>query len=141
MDRATAAVLAGDLEALRSIYAADVVATTPDEGELNGIDSFIEWNRGFVGSFTDRQFIAMSKHETAECAIDQGSFVGTHTEPLRLPDGQSIPATGKQLRLRAADVATVRDGRIVRHDFYFDQLDMLVQLGLVEASSIAASTS
>jgi hypothetical protein len=30
-------------------------------------------------------------------------------------------------------VATVRGGRIVRHDFYFDQLDMLNQLGLMEA--------
>jgi ketosteroid isomerase-like protein len=34
--------------------------------------------------------------------------------------------------MRAADVAQVRDGRIVRHDFYFDQLDMLSQLGLLE---------
>ena len=30
MNRATAAVLAGDLEALRAIYAPDVVASTPD---------------------------------------------------------------------------------------------------------------
>ena len=140
MNRATAAVLAGDLEALRNIYAPDVVATTPDEGELHGIDRFIEWNQTFVGSFTDRQYIPLSEHETAECAIDQGDFVGTHTEPLGLPDGQTVPPTGKQIRMRAADVATVRDGRIVRHDFYFDQLDMLVQLGLMEAPAGTTAT-
>lgn len=132
MDRATAAVITGDLEALREIYAPDVVATTPDEGELHGIDRFIEWNQSFVASFSDREFVPMSAHETQDCAIDQGDFVGTHTAPLMMPDGQTVPPTGKQIRVRAADVATVRDGRIVRHDFYFDQLDMLVQLGLVE---------
>jgi ketosteroid isomerase-like protein len=140
MDRATEAVLAGDLEALRDIYATDIVATTPDEGELHGIDRFIEWNRTFVGSFTDRQFVPMNAHETADCAIDQGDFVGTHSEPLKLPDGQTVPPTGKQIRVRAADVATVREGRIVRHDFYFDQLDMLVQLGLMEVPTSATTT-
>jgi ketosteroid isomerase-like protein len=140
MDRATAAVLAGDLEALRAIYAPDIVATTPDEGELHGIDRFLEWNRTFVGSFTDRKFVPLKGHETADCAIDQGEFVGTHTEPLTLPDGQTVPPTGKQVRVRAADVATVREGRIVRHDFYFDQLDMLVQLGLMEAPAGTTTT-
>jgi ketosteroid isomerase-like protein len=140
MNRATAAVIAGDLEELRALYAPDVVATTPDDGELHGIDRFIEWNQSFVGSFTDRQYVPMNEHETAECAIDQGDFVGTHSEPLRLPDGQMVPPTGKQIRVRAADVATVREGRIVRHDFYFDQLDMLVQLGLMEAPAGTTST-
>ena len=57
-----------------------------------------------------------------------------------MPDGQTIPPTGKQIRMRAADVATVREGRIVRHDFYFDQLDMLVQLGLMEAPAVTTTT-
>ncbi len=140
MDRATAAVLTGDLEALRDIYAPDVVATTPDEGELHGIDRFIEWNRTFVGSFTDRQFVPLNEHETEECAIDQGDFIATHTAPLTMPDGQTVPPTGKQIRLRSADVATVREGRIVRHDFYFDQLDMLAQLGLIEEPARETST-
>jgi len=140
MDRATAAVLSGDLEALRDIYSPDVVATTPDEGELHGIDRFVEWNQSFVGSFTHREYVATYAHETADCAIDEGYFVGMHTEPLRLPGAQTIPPTGRQVRVRAADVVTVRAGRIVRHDFYFDQLDMLVQLGLLEAPAGSATT-
>ncbi|RYU11994.1 ester cyclase [Nocardioides iriomotensis] len=140
MNRATEAVLTGDLAALRDIYAPDVVATTPDEGELHGIDRFIEWNQSFVGSFTDREYVPLLEHETADCAIDQGDFVGTNTEPMTLPDGQTVPPTGKQVRVRAADVATVRDGRIVRHDFYFDQLDLLVQLGLMEAPAGTTTT-
>lgn len=133
MDRSTAAILSGELEALRDIYADDVVATTPDEGTLNGIDAYLEWNRSFIASFSDRSFESQRGFETEDCAIDQGYFVATHTEDLALPGGQSLPASGKQIRVRAVDLATVRDGKIVQHDFYFDQLDMLTQLGMTQA--------
>lgn len=42
-----------------------------------------------------------------------------------------LPATGRRQRLRSCDVARVRAGRILRHDFYFDQMDFLGQLGLL----------
>lgn len=134
MDRATAAVLAGELEALRDIYAEDVVATTPDEGNLNGIDAFLEWNRSFIATFSDRSYESERGFETEDCAIDQGYFVGRHTKDLDLPGGQSLPASGQQIRVRAVDLATVRDGKIVQHDFYFDQLDLLTQLGMTQVS-------
>jgi ketosteroid isomerase-like protein len=130
MDRATAAVLAGELDALRDIYAEDVVASTPDEGTLNGIDAYLEWNRSFIASFSDRSYESQREFETEDCAIDQGYFVATHSKDLALPGGQTLPASGKQIRVRAVDLATVRDGKIVQHDFYFDQLDMLMQLGM-----------
>ena len=139
MDRATEAIIAGDLEVLRDIYSPDVVVTTPDSGTLHGVDQLIEWNGAFVGSFSDRQFDSLRAHETADSAIDQGDFLGTHTNPLVLPDGQSVPPTGKRIRMRSMDVATVKDGKIVSHDFYFDQLDLLGQLGLIEAPAASGS--
>ena len=139
MNRATQAVLTGDLDALREIYAPDVVVTTPDAGVLHGIDALIEWNRGFINAFSDQDFRLERALETEDCAIDQGEFVGTNTGSLQLPDGQSTPPTGKQIRVRAVDVATVKDGSIVRHDFYFDQLDMLSQLGVIQAPSASPS--
>jgi ketosteroid isomerase-like protein len=137
MDQGTQAVLAGDLDRLREIYAPDVELTTPDAGALHGIDAALEWNRTFVNAFTDRDYHSERALETDECAIDQGEFIGTHTQPLELPDGTSVPPTGKQIRMRSTDIATVSDGRIVRHDFYFDQLEMLNQLGLGQGGTPA----
>ena len=137
MNRATAAVLAGDLEALRNIYADDMVASTPDEGTLHGIDAYLEWNRSFIASFSDTSYEPQREFETEDCAIDQGYFVATHTEDMELPDGQTLPASGKQIRVRAVDLATVREGKIVQHDFYFDLLDMLTQLGVSQAGIAA----
>lgn len=139
MDRGTEAILSGDLDVLREIYADDVVVTTPDSGTLNGIEAVIAWHESFVGAFSDREYHRMRAIETEDTVIDQGEFVGTHTAPLAGPDGQSIPPTGKQIRLRGVDIATVRDNKVVRHDFYFDQLEMLSQLGLMEAPTTAGT--
>jgi ketosteroid isomerase-like protein len=133
MDRATEAYFAKDRDTLRTLYAPDVVATTPDAGTLNGIDALMEWNDTLDEAFPDMRFELTAAHEAGDCAIDQGDVVGTHTGPFRLPDGGRIEPTGRQVRIRSADMATVSDGKIVRHDFYFDQLGMLVQLGLMEA--------
>lgn len=130
MNRFTEALVAGDLDALREVYDKDVVVTTPDAGTLNGIEAFLEWNGAFVGAFSERDYHSERELETDECAIDQGEFIGTHTGPLEQPDGTSLPPTGKQIRMRGADIATVSGGRIVKHDFYFDQADLAVQLGV-----------
>ncbi len=47
-----------------------------------------------------------------------------------MPDGQSIPPTGKNVRVRGCDAATVEDGLVTSHRFYFDQMELLGQLGL-----------
>jgi ketosteroid isomerase-like protein len=133
MDRATEAYFAKDRETLRALYAPDVVATTPDAGTLHGIDALMEWNDALDKAFPDLSYELTAAHEAGDCAIDQGDVVGTHTGTFQLPDGGSIQPTGKQVRMRSVDIATVRDGKIVKHDFYFDQLDMLAQLGLMEA--------
>jgi hypothetical protein len=51
--------------------------------------------------------------------------------PLPMPTGEAIPATGKQIRVRACDVATVEGGRLTSHRIYFDQMEFLGQLGLL----------
>ena len=135
MDRVTHAVLAGELDALREVYAPDVVFSTPDVGTRHGVEELVEWHRSFTDAFSDIEYRSERALETQECAIDQGEIIGTHTRPLQLPDGQSVPPTRKQIRMRAMDIATVANGRIVRHDFYFDQLDMMTQLGLMEEAA------
>jgi ketosteroid isomerase-like protein len=134
LDRANEAYFSTkDYDALREVYAPDVVATTPDAGTLHGIDALIEWNRALDEAFPDMHYLLSAAHEAGECAIDQGDVVGTHTGPMTLPNGETVEPSGKEVRVRCVDIATVRDGKIVRHDFYFDQLELMAQLGLMEA--------
>jgi ketosteroid isomerase-like protein len=131
MDRATGAFFTGDFDAAARCYAPDAVAVTPDAGELHGPDQIIDWIRHTLGAFPDARYELASSHEAGDVAIDEGWLVGTNTGPLLTPSGDELPATGRRLRLRSCDVARVSGDRITRHDFYFDQMDFLGQLGLL----------
>ena len=130
MDRVTQAVMSNDLEALRELYAPDATAETADQGTITGRDAVVAYLGGFVAAFPDASFETLHQHETGDTAIDEGYFVGTNTGPLEGPSGESFSATGKRVRLRECDVATVNDGVVTSHRFYFDQMDFLGQLGL-----------
>jgi ketosteroid isomerase-like protein len=132
LDRMTRAVFSGDVDALADCYAEDAVVVTPDRGEVRGRDSIVDYFRPFFEAFSDIRWDEFQRHEAGNVAIDEGFFTGTHTAPLANPDGESIPATGKRVRLRECDVATVAGGRITSHRMYFDQVDLMNQLGLTE---------
>jgi ketosteroid isomerase-like protein len=131
MDAVTEAVFQKDLEAAANLYAPDAVMATPDQGELRGPEQIIGYLKQFNDAFPDNRYEPAYAHESGDTAIDEGYFVGTNTAPLPLPTGEELPATGKQVRVRACDIATVQNGVITSHRFYFDQMDFLGQLGLL----------
>jgi ketosteroid isomerase-like protein len=130
MNQLTDAIFRNDEEAVKQLYASDAVAETPDQGTVNGRDAVAAWALDFLKSFPDAKYEPGSEHESGDTAIDEGFFVGTNTGPLEMPDGQTLPPTGKRVRVRACDAATVANGEVISHRFYFDQMDFLGQLGL-----------
>ena len=132
MDRVTEAVLAGNLDELRACYASDATMWAPDAGDLSGADAILGYMRTQADAFPDATFEFVAKHEAGDVAIDEGYFVATNTGPLEMPSGETFPATGKRVRLRACDVATVKNGRITRHHLYYDQMAFAEQLGLTQ---------
>ena len=131
MDAVTEAVLNESAEEVAKLYAPDAVAITPDAGELRGRDQIARYHKQFTDAFPDAAYESLYAHESGNTAIDEGYVTGTHTAPLATPTGKSIPATGKQIRLRACDVAAVENGVVMSHRFYFDQMEFLGQLGLL----------
>ena len=135
MDRISAAITAGDAGALEGLYAPDAVADTPDEGRLEGRDAVLAWMRTFSTAFSDISFEMLATIEAGDTAIDEGYLSATHTGTMPGPQGEIAP-TGRRIRVRECDVITVRDGAVVSHRFYYDQLDFLGQLGLLEPSAV-----
>lgn len=131
IDHMTRCMVAHDLEALALAYAEDAVITTPDEGEIKGREQIVNYLRTFTDAFPDLEWEPLAEHESGDTGIDEGWVVGTNTGPLKAPTGETLPPTGRRVRVRSVDVATVRNGEIVRHNFYFDQMDVLGQLGLL----------
>lgn len=131
MDRLMAAMAAKDKEALAGCYAADAALRTPDRDGITGREAIARYFAGFWEAMPDVRYEHADRHEAGNVAIDEGFVVGTNTGPLALPTGGTLPPTGKQVRVRSCDVATVEDGLITSHRAYFDQLELLGQLGLL----------
>jgi len=132
MDRLTDAVFSRDRDAVARLYAADAVLVAPDAGEIQGNEEVVAWSTEFLDAFPDARYESVYAHESGNTAIDEGYFVGTNTGPLVSPTGETMPATGRSVRFRACDIATVEGGLITSHRFYFDQQEFMGQLGLVE---------
>jgi ketosteroid isomerase-like protein len=136
LDRLTeTAVNQRDVDNALELYAADAVVVTPDAGEIRGREGIRDYWVGFVDAFSDSHYDSTGKYEAGSSAIDEGYYVGTHTAPLTLATGESVPPTGKQLKLRSCDIAKVEEGKIVEHHLYFDQAAFLEQLGIEPSSS------
>jgi ketosteroid isomerase-like protein len=137
MDRITEAAMSGDRDALVQLYAADAVVETPDE-KLQGVAAIADWHAAFKRGFPDVSWESRTKYEAGDTAIDEGYVVGTHTGTLSTPEGD-LPPTGRSLRLRDCDVVTVVDGVAVAHRFYYDRLEFMSQLGLMETGTGAGA--
>ena len=134
MNRVTDAFFSKDWETGAKLYAPDAVAVTPDRGEVTGNDNIVAWSKELIDAFPDARYEPVNEYESGNTAIDEGYFAGTNTGPVQGPTGETIPATGKSVRVRACDIATVENGVITSHRFYYDQMDFLGQLGLTEAT-------
>ena len=63
----------------------------------------------------------------------EGRFIGTHTGVMRTPAGD-VAATGRQVHFRWMSSYEVRGDELVAEHLYFDQADLLGQLGLMPAT-------
>jgi predicted ester cyclase len=139
MDRLTrAATEEHSVEAVVDCYADDVVLVTPDAGEIHGRDGAGDYWRPLLEALPDASYEGHRQYEVGDTAIDEGWLTGIHTGPFRLPDGQTIEPTGRQVRLRSVDLATVGGSRIKEHHLYFDQMEFLDQLGVSPPTEQAA---
>jgi ketosteroid isomerase-like protein len=131
MDRLTdAAVVKKDMKALGECFAEDAVAHTPDHGEIKGRAEIVRWWAELLEAMPDARYESVHAYEMGDTAIDEGYMSAVNSGPLTMPTGEKLPATGKRVRMRGCDFATVENGHIVDYRVYFDQLDFLDQLGL-----------
>jgi steroid delta-isomerase-like uncharacterized protein len=121
-----AAMAKGDLD--RAPYAEDAETSDPTgkyKGKKAILDSFKVWKTAFPqGTAEVTNQIALGDHVTSEVV-----YKATHTGPLVSSTG-TIPATNKSIVLKTMLVTSFRDGLIQRERTYFDQTDLMRQLGI-----------
>ncbi len=103
----------------------------PDFPGPVGVDEEIVYTRGIFQAFSDLHFDPKRTIAQGDFVVVNGVMTGTHDGPMAMSNGQTLPATGKKGAIAVSNTFELADGKIVRNSLYYDNLGMMVQLGLL----------
>jgi steroid delta-isomerase-like uncharacterized protein len=136
LDEAVAAFNAHDEQRFRAFYADDAVFEAPGDVRFEDADSIVGYAMAWLNAFPDAQLKVHNEIISGEWGVHQFTFEGTHEDTLSGPAGD-IPATHKRLKGRGVEVLRVVDGKVTEDYLYFDQVQVLTQLGLMPEPATA----
>ena len=126
-----AAVNAHDLNPIGDMYAEDAELVWPGLGAIKGRQAVVDFYARILGAFPDIEVTIKRILQQGDAVAVEYTSVGTNGGPLPLPSGD-LPATNKKVTIEAASVGTAdSSGRIKFQREYFDQVEILAQLGLM----------
>jgi steroid delta-isomerase-like uncharacterized protein len=118
----------GQLELLNDSNFANDVVFYMKPANVVGIDSAKAYYGQFLKGFSDIQFTMKNVFGQDDHLVKHWKFKGTHTGEFF-----GIPATGKSVDLDGATIVKMKDGKIASEQDFFDNMDLMTQLGLVPA--------
>lgn len=127
MERHYAAFNAKDRDAFP--WSDEIEYVVPGGEVLRGKEEALGFIGGFWEAFPDaRQEIAAMVAEGSRVMVE-GKLVATHSGVFRTPDGE-VPPTERRIELGWMAMFEIRGDELVSERLYFDQLELLAQLGL-----------
>jgi len=84
-------------------------------------------------AFPDNRLQTIAIHADDRGGVHESMATGTHTGTLRTPAGD-IPPTGKTAQMRISGVYEFDEGKVTSYHLYFDQAELMSQLGLTPGS-------
>ena len=118
---------------LQESHAPDIIVTWPDGHETRGIAKHIE---DLKALFVYAPDITIKVHPirfgSGSWTAVTGVMTGTFTRPMPLPDGTSIPSTGKRFAIGMATIGHWVNGRMDHEWLFWDTGDFMKQLGLAK---------
>jgi steroid delta-isomerase-like uncharacterized protein len=127
---------ATDRDAWETLYADDVVYEAPGGQRISGLSALNDqYFDALVTAAPDRTSREVVLFAEGEHVVEQARYSGTHTGPLRSPTGVEIPATGKAFDFPFVGIFRVQGGKITSIRIYYDQMELLTQLGLIPSAS------
>jgi len=116
---------------LRESHAIDIVVTWPDGHETKGIEKHTE---DLKAMFVFAPDIKIKTHPirfgSGSWTTATGVMTGTFTKPMPLPDGTSIPPTGKRFAIGMATIGHWKGATMDHEWLFWDNQDFMNQLGL-----------
>ena len=127
---------AHDEEAIRAVNGENVVFEGPGDVRLEGRDATTQYAMEWLNAFPDARLIVHNEIVAGDWVAQECTFVGTHTAPMQSPMGE-IPATHRTLEGRCVQVIRVEGDVAVEEKLYYDQVQVMTQLGLMPEPAVA----
>jgi steroid delta-isomerase-like uncharacterized protein len=119
-----------DADGRTAIEAPDIEFVMPGM-TLRGHEQVMPVVRAFWDALPDAEITAVDLVAVGNVVVAEGTIAGTHSGTFRTPQGE-IPRTGNTVSLRYAAVKRFEGDRLVSEHLYFDQLELLQQLGAMK---------
>jgi predicted ester cyclase len=124
------AVEDGDVEAAMGTLADDVRFWTPSGG-FEGKENARGFIQGYVEGFPGARFDITGVIGSGNAVAFEGSYAGTNSGPMRTPDGQEMPPTGRNIAIPFVTLFDADGEHLTSHRAYWDQMGFMGQLGLM----------
>jgi len=116
---------------LHESHGRDIVVTWPDGRETRGIDTHIQ---DLKALFVFAPDITIKTHPvrfgSGSWTAVTGVMAGTFTRPMKLPDGTTVPPTGRHFAIGMATLSHWKDGVMDHEWLFWDNQDFMAQIGL-----------
>jgi steroid delta-isomerase-like uncharacterized protein len=129
---------AHDEAAMRELNAENVVFEGPGEVRVKGRDAATEYAMSWLRAFPDGRLVVHNEFADGDWVVQECTFEGTHEDTLSSPNGD-IPATHKRLSGRCVQIFKVEGDAVVDTRLYFDQVQVMTQLGLMPEPAAATA--
>ncbi|MGZ3471211.1 MAG: ester cyclase [Isosphaeraceae bacterium] len=125
-----AAFNAHDERALLALHAANIKFEAPGGVHVNTTAEATAYAMRWLKGFPNGKMTVRNEIESGPWIIQEITMEGVHSGPFQTPTS-IVPPTGKKLVGKGVQILRVENGQITEARLYFDQLDMLSQLGLL----------
>ena len=127
---------AHDEARMHELNSENTVFEAPGEVHIEGRDAATQYAMAWLNAFPDARFTVKNELIDGDWVTQEFIFSGTHEETLSSPNGD-IPATHKKLDGRGVQVFRVEGDTIADTRLYFDQVQVMAQLGLMPEPATA----
>jgi len=95
-----------------------------------GADAEVTYMEGAYQAFPDLHIEVVQTIAQGDLVVVNGLIVGTNQGSMTMPDGQTLPATGKKWNIPFSETLEFADGKILHRSMYSDRMEQMAQLGL-----------
>ncbi len=127
---------AHDEDRIRSLNAEHTVFEAPGDVRIEGREPATQYAMAWLRAFPDARLKVHNELQAGDWIVQEFTFEGTHEDTLSGPAGD-IPATHRHLKGRGTQIMRVEGGVVTATRLYFDQVQVMTQLGLMPEPATA----